>query len=385
MARFTPSVRRLLEIAAISIGLLGSASAFAQSGALEVRARHAQTNRPLSDVTVTISSRAGDVQTAVTGSDGRATMTLLDPGLYSVAGEADGFLALEEPSVRLIGNRTMLLQLALQPLDDSAIDEVVVTGRARFADPYGASSSSFLNSEELRSAVGAGSDVMRALDGLPGLISTGDFANFTVRGRSPRDNLIFVDGFPLDKVVHFDQSLGEDEDIGGGGRFSIFAPNSIQGAEFSPGGWGAAFGGRAGSLLQLNVAGGGPSPSASMRLDIAGVEVGYDGPSGLHDDTSVFFTARSFDFGRVFEQIDQEDIGQPQLTDVILKTVTEVNANNSVEVLAIFAPEDYTRDIDNVLASPDFEDALLVESEQDLGLLGVTWRRLIGDTGEWAN
>ena len=70
---------------------------------------------------------------------------------------------------------------------------------------------------------------MRALDGLPGLISTGDFANFTVRGRSPRDNLIFVDGFPLDKVVHFDQSLGEEEDIGGGGRFSIFAPNSKPG------------------------------------------------------------------------------------------------------------------------------------------------------------
>ena len=63
-------------------------------------------------------------------------------------------------------------------------------------------------------------------------------------------------------------------------------------------------------------------------------------------------TARNFDFGRVFEQIDQEDIGQPRLTDVILKSVTNVNASNTVEVLAILAPEDYTRDIDNVLASP---------------------------------
>jgi hypothetical protein len=75
---------------------------------------------------------------------------------------------------------------------------------------------------------------MRALDGLPGLISTGDFANFSVRGRGPRDNLIFVDDLPFDRVVHFDQTLGEEEDIGGGGRFSIFAPNSIAGAEFFP-------------------------------------------------------------------------------------------------------------------------------------------------------
>ncbi len=364
---------------------LGSAAALAQSSSLEIRARNAENNRALPAVTITLSSRGGDVQTVVTGTDGRATIDALEPGLYVVEGDAAGFLAVQEPSIRLIGKRTTLLELALRPFDVDTIEEVVVTGRARFADPYGASSNSFLNREELRSAVGAGSDVMRALDGLPGLISTGDFANFTVRGRSPRDNLIFVDGFPLDKVVHFDQSLGEDEDIGGGGRFSIFAPNSIQGAEFSPGGWSAGFGGRAGSLLQLNVAGGGPSPAAYMRLDLAGLEVGYDGPSGFHDGTSVYMTARNFDFGRVFEQIDQEDIGTPELTDVIIKTVTEVDANNSFEVLAIIAPEEYTRDIDNVLASPDFEDALLVESEQDLALLGLTWRRLVGDTGEWVN
>jgi hypothetical protein len=226
---------------------------------------------------------------------------------------------------------------------------------------------------------------MRALDGLPGLISTGDFANFSVRGRGPRDNLIFVDGLPFDKVVHFDQTLGEEEDIGGGGRFSIFAPNSIQGAEFSPGGWSAAFSGRSGSLLQLDVVGGSPTPSASLRIDIAGFELGYDGPSGFHDDTTLFLTARSFDFGRVFDMIDEKDIGQPELSDFILKTVTEVDSRNSCEVLAISAPETYTRDIDNVLESPNFEDVALLDSEQDLGLLGFTWRRLVGDTGEWTN
>ena len=124
-------------------------------------------------------------------------------------------------------------------------------------------------------------------------------------GRGPRDNLIFVDGLPFDKVVHFDQTLGEEEDIGGGGRFSIFAPNSIQGAEFSPGGWSAAYSGRSGSLLQLDVVGGSPTPSASLRIDIAGFELGYDGPSGFHDDTTLFLTARSFDFGRVFDMIDE--------------------------------------------------------------------------------
>jgi hypothetical protein len=216
-------------------------------------------------------------------------------------------------------------------------------------------------------------------------VSTGDFANFSVRGRGPRDNLIYIDGFPFDRVVHFDQTLGEEEDIGGGGRFSIFAPNSIAGAEFSPGGWSAAYGGRSGSLLKLDVAGGAPTPSASLRIDIAGFEVGYEGPSGVRDDTTMYFTARSFDFGRVFDQIDEKDIGQPELTDVVLKTVTRLDEANTLEFLGIFAPEKYTRDLANVLASPDFEDVSLVDSEQDLYLVGLTWRRLVGDTGEWVN
>lgn len=369
--------------ALLSLALF-SLPAVADDGALDLRTLNGDNKRPLAEVTITLTPREGEALEATSGPDGRVTVGNLPPGLYAVDATAEGFITANEPSVRIIGKRTLALLIELRPID-TGIDEVVVVARARSADPYGAASNAYLNREELRSAVGAGSDAMRALDGLPGLISTGDFANFSVRGRGPRDNLIFVDGFPLDKVVHFDQSLGEDEDIGGGGRFSIFAPNSIAGAEFSPGGWGAAFGGRAGSLLQLNVASGSPSPSASLRIDIAGVEFGYEGPSGFHDDTSLFLTARSFDFGRVFEQIDELDIGQPELSDFIIKTVTEVNSRNTFEVLAVFAPEEYERNIDNVLASPDFDDVSLINSEQDLGLVGLTWRRLVGDTGEWVN
>src|SRR5690606_25818735 len=141
------------------------------------------------------------------------------------------------------------------------LQEVVVQARpiAALASP----SSTWLDRDALRDAVGGGADPLLSLDGLPGLASASEFAAFSVRGRGPRDNAIFVDEFPFDKAVHFDATLGEDEDIGGGGRFSIFAPNVISGAEFSPGGWGPAYGGRAGSLLKLEGADGSPTPSAS--------------------------------------------------------------------------------------------------------------------------
>jgi hypothetical protein len=371
-------------VAALLAGLALAPVTEASDTGIAVRVVSADTRRALDGVEIVVTARDGDSVSASTDASGDARFVALEPGLYALRATGDGLVEALEPSVRVVARSTTPVRLEMVAAETS-VDEVVVVARAVQADPHGAVSSTYLNREELRSAVGAGSDVMRALDGLPGLISTGDFANFSVRGRGPRDNLIFVDGLPFDKVVHFDQTLGEEEDIGGGGRFSIFAPNSIQGAEFSPGGWSAAYSGRSGSLLQLDVVGGSPTPSASLRIDIAGFEFGYDGPSGFHDDTTLFLTARNFDFGRVFDMIDEKDIGQPELSDFILKTVTEVDDRNSFEVLAILAPETYSRDIDNVLESPNFEDVALLDSEQDLGLLGLTWRRLVGDTGEWTN
>jgi hypothetical protein len=380
-------MKRIIQILAGVLAICGPFAAMAQNadGGMRIEVISMETRRPIEGVTVTVTDRDGNVVTGRTQADGTLELRDLDAGLYAVTAGGPGLVTAKEPSVRVVRRRVTPLNLEMLARKET-IDEIVVRARrGRIADPHGAVSNSLLNREELRSAVGTGSDVMRALDGVPGLISDGEFASFSVRGRGPRDNLILVDGIPFDRVIHFDQTLGEEEDIGGGGRFSIFAPNSIASAEFSPGGWSAAYGGRSGSLLKLDVAGGTPTPSASLRVDIAGLEAGYEGPSGIHDDTTVFFTARQFDFGQVFEMIDEEDIGDPELTDIVLKTVTSLDSGDTIEFLGIYAPEEYTRDIDNVLASPNFEDVSLIDTEQDLYLTGLTWRRLVGVTGEWTN
>jgi hypothetical protein len=379
-------MKRLIRLFAAVLAICASSAAMAQGaeGGIRVAVVSTETQRPLAGVIVTVTDRDGKVVSGRTEADGTVEWKALPPGLYTVTADGPGLVAAREPSVRVVDRKVTLLNLAMLA-GTQVLEPVVVQARAQTADPYGAVSNSSLNREELRSAPGTGSDVMRALDGLPGLISNGEFAGFSVRGRGPRDNLILIDGLPFDRVVHFDQTLGEEEDIGGGGRYSIFAPNSIARAEFSPGGWSAAYAGRSGSLLKLDVAGGSPTPSGSLRVDIAGLELNYEGPSGIHDGTTMFFTARQFDFGRVFDLIDEKDIGQPELTDIVLKTVTSVDSRNTIEFLGIYAPEKYTRDIYNVLASPNFEDVSLQQTEQDLYLTGLTWRRLVGETGTWTN
>jgi len=210
------------------------ASAAEAPGALTVIVKNQDSDRPLANVLIIIKEReTSTTQTLETDQQGRIVVEQLDPGLYSVNVAKSGFTSLYEPSVRVVTRKNIRVEFELR---EQNIEVVEV--RAQQSAVSASGSSTFLDREALRGAVGGGADPLLSLDGLPGLASSSEFASFSVRGRGPRDNLLFVDDFPFDKAVHFDATLGEDEDVGGGGRFSIFAPNVISGADFSPGGWG---------------------------------------------------------------------------------------------------------------------------------------------------
>ena len=359
-------------------------SAAVTDSALWVKALN-EAGRPLAGVQIRVESRDGSSISSTTDSSGVARIGDLEPAFYSVQATLAGYQGVREPSVRAVRGKTVPLDLLMTLQKGQVLEEVIVVADTIRADTFGSIANTYVDRDQLRSAAGSGGDVLRALDGLPGLFSTGEFASFTVRGRGPRDNLLLVDGFPYDKVVHFDSSLGEPDDVNGGGRFSIFAPNLIEGAEYSPGGWSAAYGGRNGSMLNLEVARGNPTPSASLRLDLAGAELIYDGPSGFHEDTSVLFSARNFDFGQLFETLGEDDNGSAVLTDIILKTHTDVGLRDEFEVLFLHTPETRERTVENVLASENLEDRELLDNEQDSTLLALTWTRRFGADGRWSN
>ncbi|WP_016954920.1 TonB-dependent receptor [Catenovulum agarivorans] len=370
-----------LALSAYIVSLPFFANAAEAPGTLTLIVKDQNTDRPLSNVQIILKQRQNaSTQTLVTDNQGKIIVEQLAPGLYSVNASKSGFSSLFEPSIRVITRKHIKIELELK---ENPIEVVVVRGQQ--ADIFASASSTYLDREALRSAVGGGADPLLSLDGLPGLASASEFASFSVRGRGPRDNLLFVDDFPFDKAVHFDATLGEEEDVGGGGRFSIFAPNVISGAEFSPGGWGAAYAGRAASLLKLEVADGNPSPSASLRYDLAGYELGYDGPTGIAKDATMLISARRLDFGALFETIEELDIGEPVLRDIIVKSVIPINQTNTIEILLIDTHEVYSRDVTHVFASPNFEDVALQNSEQDSDLYGLTLQSLVGEKAVWTN
>jgi hypothetical protein len=385
-------LHRLLPFAAL-IALLNMsvlpAHAQAQqeaTGAVRGRILDSVTGRGVPAATVHLMRNEQVHGTVEADSAGEFAFDQVPEGVYSVEVEEQGYVKAVQADVRVVLRRVAAVEFTLVRGSDEVLGEVVVSARAADGGPRATPNTVLLEREEIRRNPGSAGDVFRALDILPGVVATGEFSNFTVRGNGPRDNLILIDGIPFDKVVHFDESLGEQADIDGGGRYSIFAPNIIGSARFSPGGWRAAEGGKNGSLLELEVAEGNPASStAGARLDIIGVEADYDGPSYVADNTSLLLSARKFDFNNLFKAIGEKDIGKPRMTDLIVKSVTDLSDDHRFELLAILAGEDFKRTVANALESDNFEDVAISDSKQDSTLLGLTWRWSPGEVAQLRN
>jgi hypothetical protein len=112
--------------------------------------------------------------------------------------------------------------------------------RARFEEIGGATVRE-LNLADLKRVPGvAEADPLRAVEVLPGVVSTSDFsASFHVRGGAQDQNLILLDGVPVFSPFHL------------GGFFSVFNADLLDRAELQSGGFAAEHGGRVSSVLEI--------------------------------------------------------------------------------------------------------------------------------------
>jgi hypothetical protein len=97
-------------------------------------------------------------------------------------------------------------------------------------------------------------DVLRAVQLMPGTISTNDYTvGFNVRGGEPDQNLTQLDGITIFNPTHL------------GGLFSTFDADAVESIDFFTGAFPAEYGGRLSSVLDV-----GMRPGRSDRLGVSG-------------------------------------------------------------------------------------------------------------------
>lgn len=245
--------RVLSLVLTLALALLtGAGSALAQArGALEGRVVSAS-GSGVGGATVTAAPAAGgEARRARTDDGGYWRIGGLAAGRYTLSAARLGFSSAER-SAEVVGGAQTRVELRIEETGVTleALEAVsrreTERERVRFETEAGVTTR-VIEGRDLKVLPGLGeADVLRAVEVLPGVVSTSDFSSaFNVRGGSADQNLILLDGFPVFNPFHL------------GGLFSVFNADLIARAELLAGGFGAEYGGRVSSVLNVETRTGG--------------------------------------------------------------------------------------------------------------------------------
>jgi Carboxypeptidase regulatory-like domain/TonB-dependent Receptor Plug Domain len=235
---------RALQRVVLALGLLSLCvpPLHAQDGTIQGRVRDDE-GAPVFAATVVVLRDS----TALVGVDsdrlGAFSIGRVPSGRYTLDVSAFGY-AEQTRDVVVVAGETLDVEIALArsaiELQGISVEAAASRDRARF-ETLGGATIREMNVAEVRLVPGvAEADPIRAIEVLPGVVTTSDFsADFHVRGGSQDENLILLDGVPVFSPFHL------------GGLFSVFNTDMIDRVELQSGGFPAEHGDRVSSVLEI--------------------------------------------------------------------------------------------------------------------------------------
>ena len=200
------------------------------------------TGEPRFGVAVTLD---GTGRGALTDAAGHFALADLAAGTYTLRTRQLSTRSIERVvEVRAGATTTLLLHVASAPV---TLGAVRARARSPERDRFDLSPSvgviSLTPSSVKNLPVLGEPDVLRAVQLLPGVNARNDFSSgYNVRGGESDQNLILLDGYPIYNPFHL------------GGLFSTFLDETVGSIDLLTGGFGAAYGGRLSSILDVKSA-----------------------------------------------------------------------------------------------------------------------------------
>ncbi|MEA3287112.1 MAG: TonB-dependent receptor [Candidatus Marinimicrobia bacterium] len=216
--------------------MLGQVFGQSKYGRLNGFLRDAETGEPLLYANVSLKNTGIG---AASDNSGYYIITNIPPGNYTLQIMMMGYNHTAKQIVVIAGLEERH-DFEIQPSSLEG-EEVIVTGdRQRFEKQIEVSSVSLSMRDVKTMPAFVEADIFRTLQLLPGVQSSSDFSSaLVVRGGSPDENLIMLDGIEIYNPFHL------------GGVFSTFNADAIADAKFLAGGYPAYYGNRISSVLSI--------------------------------------------------------------------------------------------------------------------------------------
>ncbi len=264
----------------------------------------------------------------------------------------------------------MMLSKAVSADDTEQLQQITVTpdrepSSLESAPPLGYR----IDSKTLSSIPGGGSDPLRAMQALPGVIVNNDTsAAPAIRGSRPEDNSYFVDFLPSGYLFH------------AGGAVSVFNAQLVESFEFYPAAYGAEYDGGAGAVIDTRLRD--PrSDALSATLDVSMLQAGalIEGP--VSEGQSFYLAGRMSYMDLLLEGMveDNEDgvdfIQFPKYTDYQGKYLWRLDGGSRIRLQANGASDEMELSLDSDAEAANNEPVLVGTHSNDTAYhsQGLVW------------
>lgn len=259
-----------------------------------------------------------------TNEKGEFVFSNLSPDIYQIKIQVLGYEPVIKTDLILYGSKPLEITVNLIP-KGFITEEIDVD--ANYFQKKSDINVSFMNLdyEEIRRAPGAVEDISRMFQSAPGVSIGNDQRNdLIVRGGSPSENLILIDGIELPNINHFGTQGSSS------GAISFINSKFILDADMFTGGFPAVYGDRLSSVLNIRFREGNRKKHyQDINLSMAGFGGIFEGP--LTEKGSYMFSVR-----RSYLELIQSAIrlsAVPNYWDFNLKTTYELSQNDRLTLI----------------------------------------------------
>ncbi len=219
-------------------GLAGEVCA--QTAAIKGKVTERETGNPLVGAHVSMRNDRGELTGMITDPSGFYVIGTLNPGTYVLTVSFIGYASYRE-TLELGPGEVVHRQIELD-FGDAGMREVVVEGDLGGSLRNGVSGLTSIRPADLARIPmpDVNTDLAGYMLTMPGVVTAGDRGGqLYVRGGTPTQNLVLIDGIPIYQPFHII------------GFFSAFPGDIIGRADVYAGGFGAKFGGRLSSVIDV--------------------------------------------------------------------------------------------------------------------------------------
>jgi outer membrane receptor protein involved in Fe transport len=331
------------------------------AGGIVIEARAAYAGTPVQSFSV---QAAGPVATAGQGVQGRAELSGLAPGRYTITVRAPGFLPQRETSTITAGATATLSVQLIEAV--AKLDEVVVTASRYDLQSRSQPSTTDFSREDIENFLTLGDDALRVAQRLPSVANNGFSAKPYMRGGAANEVAVHLDGIRLIEPYH----LRDFQSV-----FSAIDQRIVDHVAVHAGGFPAEYGDALSGLMVVE-----PREPTEIEHEI-GLSVLYTSllSSGTFADgrAAWLLSARNSNLDRVVT----EHIGQPEYSDLFARFGVNLGAKHRLAFAAlsfdddiVFTPEDATNDRESAASNTDAHQAWLrLDSDWSERLSSATW------------